>query len=116
MNRQSLSKGEYRSGQETAHRTGVLQVKGAEMTVTYHYYCHYSPYAEQIETLHDALYRARNDVEYNLAAPDKIVLEDGTELDEEEILERSGYYSDINGPIIDGSIASIIEEPTRLLG
>ncbi len=75
------------------------------MSVTYHYWRYHSQYTVEIESLPEALARARNDVEYQQAAPQKIVLEDGTELDDEEILQRSGYYADVDvtGIIIDST-------------
>jgi len=78
------------------------------MSVVYHYWQHYSQYSEEMESLPKALARARSDVEYQTAAPDKIVLEDGTVLEEEEILERSGYYADVevDGLIIESTIES----------
>lgn len=56
------------------------------MSVTYHYWRHLSQYSEEIATLPEALARARSDVEYGTAAPDKIVLEDGTVLEWEQVL------------------------------
>ncbi len=76
------------------------------MGVTYHYWRHHSQYTEEYESLPKALAQARHDAEYMDAAPEKIVLEDGTELGEEEILERSGYYADVDvkGIIIDSTV------------
>ena len=78
------------------------------MSVTYHYWRFHIQYDEQIDSLHEALARAKHDVEYQEASPDKIILEDGTVLEEEEIMERSGYYADveITGPIIDSTLAN----------
>lgn len=85
------------------------------MTVMYHYYRYRAPYSEEMSSLIEALERAKNDVEYEQAYPVKIICEDGTILDNEEIMQRSGYYSD-SGPVIDGSLSPVIEDPTRLLG
>jgi hypothetical protein len=73
--------------------------------VTYHYWRNLSQYSEEIASLPEALARARHDVEYQEAAPSKIVLEDGAELDDEEIMERSGYNADVTvrGLIIDST-------------
>lgn len=87
------------------------------MSVTYHYWRYYGQYSEEIASLPEALARARSDVEWNTAAPDKIVLADGSVLDDEEIMERSGYYADVetNGLIIESSAAPVVDDPTRLL-
>lgn len=78
------------------------------MSVTYWYWCHHSLEHDEEDTLLSALERAKNDIDYNRAHPEKIVLEDGTVLNQEEVIERSGYYTD-TGPIVDGSVA--IEPP-----
>jgi len=79
------------------------------LSVTYYYYRYHRPYSEEIESLPRALARARYDVEYQEASPQKIVLEDGTELDDEEILERSGYYADVDvyGTIIESTATQL---------
>lgn len=71
------------------------------MSVTYHYWRYHSLYDEEIDTLLMALERVKHDIEYGEAHPDKIVLENGTVLDEHEAIERSGFYND-TGPIVDG--------------
>lgn len=80
------------------------------MPVTYYYWRYFKEYSEQIATLPEALARAKDDVERNTANPDRIVL------DHDEILEQSGYYSDIDisGPIIDGTaIVTEAQEATE---
>jgi len=74
--------------------------------VIYHYWQHHSLESDEIDTLPEALARAKSDVEWGTAAPEKIVLEDGTALDSDAIMEQSGYYSDIEltGPIVDSTL------------
>lgn len=73
------------------------------MSVTYYYWRHHSLESIEIDTLLHALVQAKNDIEYNEAAPEKIVLEDGTVLDSDEVTDRCGFYGD-TGPIIDGTV------------
>lgn len=84
------------------------------MSVIYHYWRHHSPEQMEVETLFLALNMAKNDVEENRAVPEKIILEDGTVLDHDDILDRSGYYSD-TGPIIDSVVQDHPPETVPLL-
>ena len=76
------------------------------MSVQYIYYRYHQRYETTVNSLPEALARAKSDVEYQMAAPDSIVCEDGTILDEDDILERSGYYSDveIDGIVIESTL------------
>lgn len=64
------------------------------MTVTYWYWCYHVLEHDGEDSLIEALRRAKSDIEWNRAAPEKIVLEDGTELDAEAIAEQSGWRTD----------------------
>lgn len=87
------------------------------MPVQYGYWRCFTLYAETINTLQEALARAKNDVEYNTANPEKIILENGTVIEHDEILERSGYYSnlDIDGQVVESSIVQPLTDPDRLI-
>ncbi len=63
------------------------------MPVTYYFWEYTIPDHTAFDTLEEALEQAKTDVEYNYASPDRIVLEDGTVLRREEILQQSGYYT-----------------------
>ena len=73
------------------------------MSVIYYYWYYHGLEHEEMDSLIEALERAKNDIEYNMAHPEKIVLEDGTVLSQEEVVGRSGFFGD-TGPIIDGSV------------
>lgn len=73
------------------------------MAVIYRYTRYFQLEEDTHATLFEALERAKSDVENLRGVPEQIVLEDGTILDEKEIMERSGYYTD-SGPIIDGTV------------
>jgi hypothetical protein len=85
------------------------------LSVLYHYWRYLCEYDETIYSLQTALNRAKDDVEYGTAHPDAITLEDGTVLEHEEIMQRSGYYDDVDGYVVDGSIAPRIEDVSHIL-
>jgi hypothetical protein len=58
------------------------------MSVTYHYYRYKVPYTEEIQTLEKAIERAKSDVDFEQAYPEKIVFADGALLDNEEIMRQ----------------------------
>lgn len=74
------------------------------MAVTYWYWRYFTLEHDEENSLIDALRRAKSDIEWMRAAPDKIVLEDGTELDEKAISEQSGWDTDTD-VIIEGTIS-----------